>query len=328
MITVTLYYSSSGDDDAEIINTLEKLKPEVDHKVVKIDVNSDPALKAAFPLTPVLQVGPYRLEAPISPQEVQVALMAARDRKSQLQTAGDKVFQKRSERSEKLSSADRFGFWLSNHYMFLFNLVVLVYVGLPFLAPVLMKAGAEGAARVIYTMYSPLCHQLAFRSFFLFGAQPFYPRELANVPGMLSYEQVTNQGVIDLVSARRFIGNEVMGYKMALCERDMAIYGAILLFGLLFSLSGRKIKSLPWYLWIVLGLVPIGIDGFSQLPGLLQNHLPAWVVIRESTPLLRAITGAMFGLSTAWYVYPIVQETLLETRRTLIKKTAAINQGS
>ena len=328
MITITLYYSNPSDISGEITNTLEKLNPVVEHRVVKIDVNSDPALKAAFPLTPVLQIGPYRLETPISAQEIQVALFAAKDRKSQLQTSGDKDFHKRIERSERLNGADRFGFWLSKHFMLLFNLIVMIYIGLPFLAPVFMKIGASGAAKVIYTIYSLLCHQLPFRSFFLFGEQPFYPRELAHISGVLSYEQVTNQSVINLVEARKFIGNDLMGFKMALCERDMAIYGAILLFGLIFSISSRKIKPLPWYLWIVLGLLPIGIDGFSQLPGLLQNHLPAWVVVRESTPLLRVITGGLFGFSTAWYVYPILQETMSETRMVLIKKIAAVNQES
>ncbi len=34
------------------------------------------------------------------------------------------------------------------------------------------------------------------------------------------------------------MGNEVVGYKMAFCERDMAIYGGMLLFGVIYSLTG------------------------------------------------------------------------------------------
>ncbi|PJF38116.1 MAG: hypothetical protein CUN55_18645, partial [Phototrophicales bacterium] len=55
-------------------------------------------------------------------------------------------------------------------------LIVGIYVSLPFVAPTLMKLGLEGPARVIYTIYSPFCHQFAFRSFFLYGEQPVYPR--------------------------------------------------------------------------------------------------------------------------------------------------------
>ena len=58
---------------------------------------------------------------------------------------------------------------------------MLFYVGLPLLAPSLMKLGAELPANIIYRMYKPLCHQFAFRSFFLFGEQPFYPLAEAGV---------------------------------------------------------------------------------------------------------------------------------------------------
>jgi len=326
MITVSLYYSNPCEECEDIKKILDELQRTIAHRLVCIDVKSDAALETAFTATPVLQIGPYQLTSPISRQDIQVTLMAARDRSSQLETAGDVGYQKRVENAKKLNGSDRFGFWLSNHYMFIFNLLVLLYVGLPFLAPVFMKLALIGPAKVIYTIYSPLCHQLAFRSFFLFGEQFYYPRALANLSGLISYEKITGQNTINLLAARSFIGNETMGYKVALCQRDVAIYGAILIFGIIFVLTQRRIKSLPWYLWIIFGLVPIGIDGFSQLPGLLQNHLPAWVVIRESTPLFRLITGGMFGFATAWYVYPILHETMLETRRVLIKKMAALQQ--
>jgi uncharacterized membrane protein len=66
--------------------------------------------------------------------------------------------------------------------------------------------------------------------------------------------------------------------------------------------------------------MPIGLDGFSQLPGLAGN-MPAWVPIRESTPLLRVITGALFGGTTAWYLFPLLEESMRETRALLgVKK--------
>ncbi|MGB1288816.1 MAG: hypothetical protein ACPG7F_19950, partial [Aggregatilineales bacterium] len=37
--------------------------------------------------------------------------------------------------------------------------VVGLYATLPFIAPTLMKLGATGPANVIYTLYSPMCHQ-------------------------------------------------------------------------------------------------------------------------------------------------------------------------
>ena len=43
-------------------------------------------------------------------------------------------------------------------------------------------------------------------------------------------------------------------------------------------------------------------DGTTQMFG--------W---RESTWELRVMTGTLFGLSTVWFVLPLLQETLLET---------------
>jgi hypothetical protein len=52
--------------------------------------------------------------------------------------------------------------WLSKHWLRLVIGFFALYAGLPFMAPVLMHVGAEGPARVIYAIYSPMCHQFAF----------------------------------------------------------------------------------------------------------------------------------------------------------------------
>ena len=159
---------------------------------------------------------------------------------------------------------------------------LVLYVGLPFLAPVFLRNGAFLPAKIIYTIYKPLCHQLAFRSWFIFGEQPFYPRELAGIEGLSSYEDITNSVEIDIRAAQKFVGNETLGYKVALCERDIAIYASMLLFVIAFIISRRRIKPLPWYIWIIIGLVPIALDGVSQLPGLASN-LPSWIIKGKHT---------------------------------------------
>jgi uncharacterized membrane protein len=60
--------------------------------------------------------------------------------------------------------------------------------------------------------------------------------------------------------------------------------------------------------------VPIALDGLSQLlsqPPL--NILP----YRESTPMLRTITGFLFGFMTAWFGYPYVEESMSENYKYL-----------
>jgi uncharacterized membrane protein len=258
-----------------------------------------------------------------------MTLGAAKDRKSQLEQVGDKDYQKRVQRGQTVTRGDRFSFWISKRYLLAINLFMLFYVGLPFLAPVLMKFGAEIPARAIYRIYSPLCHQFGFRSFFLFGEQAYYPLEAAHVDGAETFEEAT--GILNLddplsltrFQARKFTGDETLGYKVALCERDVAIYLAMLLFGIVFALTGRRIKSLHWILWVLIGVAPIGLDGFSQL---MSQFKWEWIVsaipYRESVPFLRVLTGGLFGFCTAWFAYPNIEESMNETRQYFIKKFA------
>jgi uncharacterized membrane protein len=166
---------------------------------------------------------------------------------------------------------------------------------------------------------------LAFRSYFIYGEQPIYPRELAHIDNLLTYEQITNSEVIDLEYARDLIGNNLLGYKVAICERDVAIYGSLALFGFLFQLTRKKMKQLPWYLWFIIALIPIALDGFTQIPSLSAGW-PAWVPIRESTPFLRILTGTLFGAGTGWFMYPMMEESMKETRITLHRKFAIIKK--
>ena len=172
---------------------------------------------------------------------------------------------------------DRSVHWFSRHWLAVFNVVLLIYVGLPILAPVFMQAGLVAPARVIYTIYSPMCHQMTQRSFFLFGEQVAYPREIAgtNMTPIEAYigEIPEFEGVSPdnwpafFTAARRFIGNEQMGYKIALCERDIGIYGFVLIGGLIYGLirSRVNVKPLPLVLFLIIGMGPIALDGFSQL---------------------------------------------------------------
>ena len=330
MISVTLY----GREDCHLcdqaVEDLQALQEQYPHHLVVIDVDGNRDLLRAYGLeVPVVEIGPYRLKAPITRQELAVTLGAATDRAHDLEAINSADYQARMQRGWKVTGADRFSYWLSRHYMTLFNTFVLIYVGLPFLAPVFMALGFTSPARLIYRGYGSVCHQFAFRSWFLFGKQAVYPRAEAGVEGLLTYGQATGLDEADQFAAREFVGNPALGYKVALCERDVAIYGGILLFGLVFSLTGKRIKPLPWYLWILVGILPIAVDGISQLlsqPPL--NTLPvlSQIPYRESTPFLRTLTGGLFGLSTAWFGYPMVEDTMVETRRFMALKFARVRE--
>ena len=242
---------------------------------------------------------------------------------------------------------DKIIYGIARHWLAVFNIGVGLYVLLPMLiAPTLMYVGATGPAKFIYTLYGPMCHQMASRSFFLYGEQYAYPRELAGtdltpieaympeIPGFDTASTDPAQWTTFLVPARKFLGNAEMGYKMALCERDIAIYGAIFIFGLIYALLRKRInfKPLPIWAFLLFGMGPIALDGFSQLfsqYGTAAEALSFFNTIfplRESTPLFRSLTGFLFGFTLAWMAYPRVEDGMNTTADDLEAKLVRIGE--
>lgn len=327
MITVTLFTRNGCHLCEQAKADLDALQTSIPHRLVEIDIESDPVLfKKYLTEIPVIEVGPYRKAAPFTRQDLQVTLSAARDRLDSLERIGADDYRARVLRGQQISGADRFSFWLSRHYLLLLNFIILLYVGFPFLAPVLMKAGLAAPARVIYAAYSPLCHQLGFRSMYLFGEQMVYPRALAGMQGLKTFGEATGIDEFNLWAARTFVGNEQVGYKVALCERDVAIYLSMVLFGVVYAATGRRLPKLHWMLWVLLGLGPIGLDGFSQLFSQALPGLESILPMRESNLILRLLTGSLFGFMTAWFGYPYIEDSMRETREVLVKKFAILNK--
>ncbi|HEY2982326.1 MAG TPA: DUF2085 domain-containing protein [Anaerolineales bacterium] len=335
MLTITLYTRKDCPPCDQARSDLLSLQDQFPHRLVEVDIDDDPLLIEKYKdLAPVVETGPYSLKAPFSRQNLQMTLGAAVDRRGQLEKIGGAAFEKRVQRGQVFSGADRLWLWFSRHYLMVFNIFIFLYVGLPCVAPTLMRSGSVIPARVLYKIYSPLCHQFGFRSFFLFGEQAYYPLSEAGLHGVKTFEQITgfegleNPSSFSRLQAREFIGNETVGYKVALCERDVAIYGAMLLFGLFFALSGRRLGPLHWLLWVLLGLGPIGLDGFSQLFSQFNwPWLASLIPYRESTPFLRVLTGGLFGWMTAWYAYPYIEESMRETLEFFLKKSAIVQSG-
>lgn len=217
--------------------------------------------------------------------------------------------------------ADRRILWLSKHWLLALNIFFLIYVGLPFLAPILLAKGYTGAANFIYTLYRAACHQLPSRSYF------------------------------------------IMGEQVAFCQRDVAIYGSLLLGGLVFGLMRRRLKPLQLRYYVFF-LVPIALDGGMQLAsGLLSVGvpiMPLWIIgliamgitmailnsqryltwhsifffvwgplaliylsfypDYVSTWLQRTLTGLIFSFGTIWFVYPYMEESFRDIHQELVVK--------
>ncbi|MBN1785672.1 MAG: DUF2085 domain-containing protein [Candidatus Methanofastidiosa archaeon] len=88
----------------------------------------------------------------------------------------------------------------------------------------------------------------------------------------------------------------LFGEKMAVCARCFGIYVGLLIGTVAIPIYGKIEKiRVPDYRLALLSLVPLAIDGFSQLSGL-----------RESSNELRLLTGFLFGLMFISYFIPLV----------------------
>jgi len=93
----------------------------------------------------------------------------------------------------------------------------------------------------------------------------------------------------------------LLGHQLGLCARNLAIYGSMFAGGIVFVLSKKRLPGIAWWVWVLL-ILPMAWDGTTQMFG--------W---RESTWLLRLITGTLFGWGSVWFVFPLMQKSLLQT---------------
>lgn len=326
MIEVTLYSRQNCHLCDEAKAMIESLENEIQFTLKVVDVDLDESLKKKYgAILPVIRVGPYQLKAPIELPDLKISMLAAQQREQQIAEIKEEIASGKFQSNAPLTKMDRFTLWLTRRWVSVFNIFTLIYVGLPFLAPVLMQTGSQAPAALIYRVYGAVCHEFAFRSWFLFGDQPFYPRQEAGLAGYTTYQEATRLPGDDLWAAREYVGDNQVGFKVALCQRDVAIYLGILMFGLLFAITGHRLKGIPWYFWVILGVLPIALDGLSQL--LSQPPLNIFAY-RESTPILRTITGWLFGFVTAWYGYPIAEASMKDSQDYLMAKVKRIENRS
>jgi uncharacterized membrane protein len=219
------------------------------------------------------------------------------------------------------STPGSFGDWLSSHWLAAFLIIYGIWVFTPFLAPVFMRLGWNGAGKAIYFIYSFFCHQLPERSFFLFGSKSMYT---------LPEIQTAWQDTINPMILRQFIGNESMGWKIAWSDRMISFYTSVWVFAAIWWPFRRKVKPIVWWGFILL-LLPIALDGgthmLSDLAGIgrgfrdtnqwlaaLTNHtLPATVYAGDAlgsfNSFMRFASGLLAGLGIVWLAFPFLFQT-------------------
>ncbi len=322
MVEVFLLSTDPTSEKVDKIKTwfssLQEIYP---HQLNLVDLRQQRYFKKQTEETLIVRIDEKQVTHPENPGSIRLALSEA------YKNANSPDYRPVAAK-DRLGARERFSLWFSRHYLAFINIILALYVGLPILAPVMMKLGQVEQANTIYGLYRPLCHQLAYRSFFLFGEQAYYPLEVPAGSARLTYSQVSGNPGEDMQLASEFVGNERAGFKIALCQRDVAIYGSLLLFGIVFALTGRKFKPLLWWLWILLAIGPLGLDGVWQLVSYLQLPFLSWLPVHESTPFLRVLTGAAFGWFTSWFGIPTIEETVSEERLRLEAKAALERQRS
>jgi uncharacterized membrane protein len=208
--------------------------------------------------------------------------------------------------------------WISNYWFATFLIIYGIWVWLPFLAPVLMKLGLTTAGNIVYFIYSFFCHQLPERSYFFFGEKTMYSlREI----------QVAWQDTANPMILRKFIGNEVIGWKIAWSDRMISFYTSVWLFALTWWPLRSKIKPVSWWVFALL-LLPMIVDGgthaVSDLAGIglgfrdtnrwlavLTSHtLPMEFYVGEAlgsfNSWARLISGLIAGFGIVWLAFPYI----------------------
>jgi len=140
-----------------------------------------------------------------------------------------------------------------------------------------------------------ICHQKLSRSLCIFDSPG----------GYVIWDCIPQSGnfVNDAPGVFKVVENGVVGYEMPVCARDFALYGAMAFGALAYPfVRDLKERSLLHYSFLILAIIPLGLDGTIQLvseTGLLP-------FIYESSNAMRLLTGALAGFASSFYAIPLL----------------------
>ena len=166
---------------------------------------------------------------------------------------------------------------LFRHGVTILLTLLLLFVFLPFLAPVLMANGWSTPGHLIYHLYMPFCHQLPQRSWFLFGDQLTYT--LDEIRQVYPYT--------DMWQLRAFMGSPELGWKVAWSDRMISFYTMTPVFGLFYGWRRARPATPLALRFLLLALLPIFVDGITH----------------TINDMLAGTTGAGFRDTNAWLAF-------------------------
>jgi uncharacterized membrane protein len=233
--------------------------------------------------------------------------------------------------------------WILDHWLFLFLALFGIFNVLPFLAPVAMHLGWKSIGDLIYLLYVPLCHQMAQRSFFLFGSQVIYAP--VQLPLQLTRGLSTN-----MLALRQFAGDPSLGWKVAWSDRMVYMYGATWVAALVYAAFAqrRQFKRFPFWLFLLL-MLPMIVDGVTHTisdfsSGLFDGfrYTNVWLVQLTGETLPRNfymgdamgsfnswmwfVSGIGFGIAVVGFLIPMVDGEMRYNAHILHRKLAAVTE--
>ena len=156
-----------------------------------------------------------------------------------------------------------------------------------------------------YSAFSVSCHQKLSRSLCLFNdGGEFWIADCTAQEGIYITTPSDRTEV-------RIKYDDVTGYKMPVCSRDIGLYSAMLFGGILYPLARKLEDDVPPSIFLIIALIPIGIDGGVQIISEL-GFLP---FTYESTNVIRVITGGIAGLVASFYAIPILTNLVSKEKR-------------
>lgn len=210
--------------------------------------------------------------------------------------------------------------WIYRHWLGITLILFFLFNIGAWSAPVLMDAGLTNEGNLVYSLYGPFCHQMAQRSFFLFGDKMMYtPAEMGT--------SISNNTTVDTWAMRRFRGSPEVGWKVAWSDRMVYMYGSLWLVMFIFYILAqyRQVKPLAIG-WLVVLILPMMLDGvthfISDLGGMFAGfrYTNYWLatLIGYSLPSnfykgdalgsfnswMRLASSLTFGLGIGWFLLP------------------------
>lgn len=186
-----------------------------------------------------------------------------------------------------------------------------IYLLGAFTGPLLQKFGHPELGQKVTAIYRVFCHQRVERSMFILGQEGlirFYSLDELEAKGVIPAENpYVPKALSTSIYGHPYVGNDQVGYKVALCIRDLAIYVALVAFGLIYILKYRiSGKDLPYtFKWgLILALMlPMMLDGGFQL--IAEIFDLSWVPDAYFASIWkRIITGGLFGVGFGMLIFP------------------------